>query len=457
MKHKVDYNGNLYIYGEFGDTVYFGDKDSWIVPADSLDFFISKIYPDGTPAWLKLFSGIGAEHINDLEIDNESNIYFTGAFDYTLTFDVQTWDNGGPYEYIVAKLDSTGKLLKMVLGTEAQDLLDNGESLLFGDLAIGPTGKIFIEGTSLQSYSDFLLRLDNNLIANWEEEKEDINGYYYTSVNFDQHDNIYVSGYKNDSLKIKKLDKDLLLVWETIFSGKSNTHLQKVYTDKYSNVYWVSNIFSPVDFDEEATGEQGGAVIARFDEYGNYSWSKAINGYLWSFVVDNTGYFISTYSSTTQQGFLIIDPEGQIILDQTSDSIRFQQVSLDPYGNVYYCGSLVQEVTIDGDTIAIYNGENYIFGSLKSFWISEAAGKVNEKIVNRIITYPNPATEYITIALPKEQNALVGVYDLNGRQLLKRSLPGGTKELNISEIASGIYVLRIKSGDYMWTSKVVIE
>ena len=207
----VDHSGNIYLSGEFADTIFFGSKENWLVNVDSLDFFITKIYPDGSLAWTKVISGMGAEHIFDIEVDMEGFVYLTGAFDYTMMIDTLFIDNGGPYDYFLCKLDPEGKLVDLRRGSE------NGEDLIFDAIEIDGNGKICLIGwakgnsvfdfqfesltQNLGGYSGFMIKLDSSFDVEWITsicDSADIQytaGCFYTAIIPDQFNNIYTSGY----------------------------------------------------------------------------------------------------------------------------------------------------------------------------------------------------------------------------------------------------------------------
>ncbi|WP_373072844.1 T9SS type A sorting domain-containing protein [Zeaxanthinibacter enoshimensis] len=70
--------------------------------------------------------------------------------------------------------------------------------------------------------------------------------------------------------------------------------------------------------------------------------------------------------------------------------------------------------------------------------------------------YPNPATEG-KVFINTTQNApkRILIYDVLGTQVLQTTILG--KELNISELNSGVYVLRVLEGDKIATRKLVIK
>jgi len=76
--------------------------------------------------------------------------------------------------------------------------------------------------------------------------------------------------------------------------------------------------------------------------------------------------------------------------------------------------------------------------------------------ISDLSIYPNPVSSgkiYITTKenLTKE----IEIYDVLGKKILSESLSG--KELNISKLTAGIYILKIKEGNNSATRKLVVR
>ena len=63
-----------------------------------------------------------------------------------------------------------------------------------------------------------------------------------------------------------------------------------------------------------------------------------------------------------------------------------------------------------------------------------------------IIIYPNPAKDVITVASSELQNETYTVFSISGQTLMQGKLQGETTTVNVSSLASGVYIL--KAGNY---------
>lgn len=86
-------------------------------------------------------------------------------------------------------------------------------------------------------------------------------------------------------------------------------------------------------------------------------------------------------------------------------------------------------------------------------------GKRSLKNTSTITIYPNPASDYLSIiGLPKIEGATISIYDITGREVFVRKLNDGEERLFISELQSGIYIIRINSGEtIVYQTKIVKE
>jgi hypothetical protein len=62
--------------------------------------------------------------------------------------------------------------------------------------------------------------------------------------------------------------------------------------------------------------------------------------------------------------------------------------------------------------------------------------------------YPNPSNNWITISLRSElKNGRIRILDRNGQEIMDFLLPGNRMELNLCDLASGIYYVLLNWGN----------
>jgi 2',3'-cyclic-nucleotide 2'-phosphodiesterase (5'-nucleotidase family) len=77
--------------------------------------------------------------------------------------------------------------------------------------------------------------------------------------------------------------------------------------------------------------------------------------------------------------------------------------------------------------------------------------------------FPNPfnPTTQIQFALPTDSHVELGVYTVTGQRiatLVNEVRPAGTHQVTFdaTDLASGVYIYRIRAGDFMQTSKMTL-
>jgi hypothetical protein len=81
---------------------------------------------------------------------------------------------------------------------------------------------------------------------------------------------------------------------------------------------------------------------------------------------------------------------------------------------------------------------------------------INEAIQSEdfILIYPNPAKNWINIKTGNDKPALVEIFDVTGKTVLKQTV---TQGLNVSELNPGLYVISTSSGTEKVTQRLIIQ
>ncbi len=82
-----------------------------------------------------------------------------------------------------------------------------------------------------------------------------------------------------------------------------------------------------------------------------------------------------------------------------------------------------------------------------------ASGK---ETIEGLNIYPNPATsDRIYVTSKSGQSKEVEIYDVLGKKILQATLSG--KELNITSLTPGVYIIKVKEGDATATRKLIVK
>ena len=93
--------------------------------------------------------------------------------------------------------------------------------------------------------------------------------------------------------------------------------------------------------------------------------------------------------------------------------------------------------------------------SSSSAWDPTTVDKVFKR---KIISYPNPVRDKLTLALPGEVNiASIMIYDISGKKVYQSNITNkGSVEINFGNYKSGVYIIKAVSEEgYMFTEKIM--
>lgn len=199
----VDYTGNVLITGVNYDSAYFNATG---LPAGN---FVAKYSPSGAFLWAKPLSG----SIKDITTDALGNIYVAGDFNGTINIGSYTLVSNGLTDLYIATLNSSGSVLSAKsYGGSQQDgvvaiAIDHANNLYFTgsfqDSITFDTIQLKLQETNTYLNGHllfYIVKLDLTHTTTWARTcpyNNANNAYQYESPSFicvDKYDNIYVNG-----------------------------------------------------------------------------------------------------------------------------------------------------------------------------------------------------------------------------------------------------------------------
>ena len=331
----TDGSGNVYVTGNFRDTVDFNpDGGDPHISKGDYDNFLSKFDSSGNFEWARIWGGSVYESALGVAADGSGNVYVTGYFRGTSDFDPDSGDphsSNGYEDAFLSKFDSSGNF--EWARTWGGSIYDTGLGV-----ATDGSGNVYVTGLFYGSV-DF-----------------DPDGVDQHSSNGDQ--DAFLSKFNSSG------DFQLARTW----GGDGEDQGRAVAVEVSGNVY-VTGIFTDdVEFDPDGgdlhTSEgMEDVFLSRFDSSGNFEWARtwggsdADEGY--GVAVDGSGYvFITGYF----RDLVDFDPDGgdlhtsngwdDIFLSRFDSSGNFEWartwgaadvdrgygVTADGLGNVYVTG-----------------------------------------------------------------------------------------------------------------------
>lgn len=109
--------------------------------------------------------------------------------------------------------------------------------------------------------------------------------------------------------------------------------------------------------------------------------------------------------------------------------------------------------------------ETFSYGEVEDYTVSTTATKSATLVhqqndsLKDLLLYPSPADEYINIVLPDKpsRNGTATLTDMQGKTLKTFSLSESIECLNVTDIAPGLYLIELKSGNNNFVKQIVIE
>lgn len=142
------------------------------------------------------------------------------------------------------------------------------------------------------------------------------------------------------------------------------------------------------------------------------------------------------------------------------DAITLTAVGASTY--TWNTGSTSPMITVTPTATTVYSvvgtsTNNCSNTAAKMIVVSPCTGIANNTMnESDVQIYPNPSSGIVTIANQLTESVNVKVYDMIGRELLKKEV-FGTQTLDLSKYANGTYILRFEKGNKTLYKKLIIE
>jgi len=80
---------------------------------------------------------------------------------------------------------------------------------------------------------------------------------------------------------------------------------------------------------------------------------------------------------------------------------------------------------------------------------------INTNSPTELSIYPNPAINILTIETNRSGQHIIEINSLNGQLLYNVKEDGPTHQIDLSSFQKGLYLITIRSRDYVWTDKII--
>jgi hypothetical protein len=448
---------NIYISGWFSSSSLVFDSDT-ITNMGLSDIFLTKYDTNGNVIWAKCFGGIGTEFSGTIAIDDSENIYVAGSFKSdTITFGsftlTNTINNNNCYDIFLIKLDSNGNVL---WARSAKGPGDDEPT----SITIDAIGNIYLAGffisdtisfgsnTLTNTYHNgvfrteiFITKYDAGGNVLWAKNAQGINDDYPSSIATDASGYVYFAGsFSSDTLHfgsatlinsitslinptpedifLAKLDSSGNIIWAKSFFGLNYDYAISLALDASGNIYLTGRFMGTLNFGNNSISNAGfiNSFLAKFDNNGNDLWVKRIGG-----------------TKNDFAGSAVLDASDNIYMIGTfgSNTLAFDSINLINTSLGYY------------DVFLAKIGREVLTG------INDVSEPIN------ITFFPNPASENITIIIPKK--ATLEIITISGQILETLYSTENMVTIDVENYSKGVYIVRVKTDNEIVIKKIIKE
>lgn len=505
----IDASDNVYTTGHFSGTADFDPNVGVanLTSAGGYDIFISKLDSNGNFLWAKNMGGSSNDIGYSIVTDIYNNVHFSGYFQGTSDFDpglgVMNLTSAGGYDIFISKLDSNGNLLWVKsMGANSSDyglslILDISGNVYttgfyLGTVDFDPGVGVF-NLTSQGSQDIFISKLDANGNFIWAKSMGGVSTDYGYAITLDASENIYTTG---DFRGTADFDPDTGIVNLT-GAGNIDIFVQKMSQCNISSGYsFVDNGNGNYSFTNTSSGNFNQSHWSFGD--GNTSTSTnpnhtfSANG---TFIVVLTvndsvfngncfDYFIDTitvsgvvspaqcaagfvmYPDTSTGNITVVNSSTGSNLtylwnfgDGNTSTLQNPNHTYSTSGPFYLC------LTVDDgnsciDTYCDSIGSNGVVFKQTGFTINVISPPIItginnvEKIISEITIYPNPTSNQLIIDSEQKINE-ISIIDITGKTL--RVYTTSLNSINVSDLPSGIYFIKLITNENTITKKLIKE
>ena len=120
------------------------------------------------------------------------------------------------------------------------------------------------------------------------------------------------------------------------------------------------------------------------------------------------------------------------VLVESGETVRiiakFEDFADDVIPYMYHCHNLIHE-------------DN---GMMGQFTVVDSSLGITETLITTVTVFPNPTTDFLNINIPNLYDVeSIILYDVSGKEIF--NIPNRVRSLDISDLSSGTYLLKVKT------------
>ena len=483
----IDRENNIYtsgIYWGIGD-LSFGDKNDpdTVISNINIDAtFFAKFDENGEFIWVNCISNRGHVSINSVAVDDQQSLYLTGTVYGEASFDTVTI-NSFHSDIFIAKYDKNQnvKWIKQI-GTKYNDPTEAGNSIVLDNnqeyvyvtgsyLGVVDFGGMIVPA---EDKNIFLAKYSVDGDLNWVRNSGNWSGLASTTeegleVIVDEDDFVFVAGEFSDTGYFG----DTTIV---AYGGSAGNSYSDVFVAKYyanGDLSWVTH--AGFKYDDEFCSIQK-------DSYNNiFVVGSAGGDALFGNSQIDTELFYSGFIAKIKD----VEEENRfnklLLLSEDTIHLNSDGIYSDPF---QMSSNVVWSVTCDQPWVVVYINEVSTLG-ITTFTVAAEPNKglertailtfsgegvppqiilvkqeglitsVNDPEVSDFSFFPNPVRDVLNFKGKYSGHSFISIHDLRGRQLVPSQAI--KKQLDVSGLVSGIYIVKVTVGDKTFSQKLIKE
>lgn len=509
---EIDVAESVYVAGSFTEVLQIPGQ-SPVQPEGGQDAFLIKYLHDGTLLWFVTLGGPGDDEIIDMKVDSDGNLYLVGNFDNTIELGSidelpVTASSTADQDIFIAKYNTNGVLQIGFAGN-----LYYGDNLFFNHYSssidfyvqAGQVVEIIVAGyleadADMEDYDAYLYRFEDSGV--FIEGFRTLGSYLEiaTGATYDNQGNIIVTGYFYDELNILnsneylygnlhevfvlKYTRGLDLLWGKSAGSNGEDAGGGVTVDAQNNIFVTGLCQNLAAFGPHVVTTNGGQdfFVTKYNPTGGVEWVETGgsdgNDYLSKIHAGSDGglYLIGSYehscsfgannsislqSNNGSRDILLIKytSDGDIEWHKSIGSINEDwggDVVVGDESRVVVGGAFSNSITLS-NTIASNGSADFFVGILDEDLIDTSIPEIATTDLN---VFPNPATSAVQLEFPEYvTEGRLQLMDSGGRILQDEYISGiyATAEVNVENLPNGLYVLALTTGELMYRSKIVVQ
>jgi hypothetical protein len=453
---STDSSDNVYLTGYFSSSLITFDSIT-LTNSGGSNVFIAKYDTNGNILWAKSSGGLGVDDGVSCSADIYGNVFVTGWFYSSITFDSTTLINSGINDAFIVKYDTNGNVLWAKSATGAHDdgglsvSTDASGNVFFTGIFYSPTitfGSITL--TNAGGYDVFIAKYDANGNVLWAKRAGGTGWDEGYSVKADASGNVFVAGYFSSSsisftnttltnaggydAFIAKYDANGNVLWAKSAGGINNDVAIAVSVDAGKNIFAIGYFSSPTvifgsDILTQPVGSSNPMFIVKYDYYGNVLCTSALA---------SGGYIVNSISGGYINNGLVIDP----------------------YGNAYVAAEFNVNPFIVGTDSLLQTGSENVFVAKYKCDNYDVMTLVNEQRNEGMMSvFPNPTSGIFKVNFRnKTVETKICIYDMLGNCVIDIvSMKNSNMEIDLSKQSKGIYFIEIVSDYERVVNKIVLQ